>query len=197
MQWTDLCNRALSRLGTNLIASFSDGSNNAQYCLLHYEAVLGSLLSKADWTWAKARAELAQVVAAPVFGNAYAYPLPPDFVRFFHVVDENGVSRPEVETDGSTWAVETLGGARVIATDSGYLFLSYVATPATPALMTEAFAEAYVAHLAAELSIALARSESIHAQLLQEAMMKERSALMSDAELAMDAERTPWFWESR
>ena len=58
--WTkfDICSRALDRVGCATIASFDDGTEEADTAALHYESTVRDLLSKFPWRFAKHDADL-------------------------------------------------------------------------------------------------------------------------------------------
>ncbi len=62
----DLCNRALSVIGTrSSIASMSEASPEARACTLHFEATCRALLRLAPWSFARATVQAALIAAAP------------------------------------------------------------------------------------------------------------------------------------
>lgn len=75
---TDLCNMALQKLGCNKIASLKppDNSPNARACFRVYWRILDMLLRDHAWTFAIQRFQLSASTKAPLFGYAFAYPLP-------------------------------------------------------------------------------------------------------------------------
>lgn len=72
-----ICNRALSRIGAQLITSLSETSQNAQHCNALYAGARDELLMMHEWSWALARADLTQLVTEYT-GWDYAYQLPVD-----------------------------------------------------------------------------------------------------------------------
>lgn len=79
----DVCNTALAHLGAEmLIASIDppDGSAEAGWCATFYPIARRVALESAQWTFAKARATLAQV-ANPSAVWKYAYALPSDHIN--------------------------------------------------------------------------------------------------------------------
>ena len=107
----DLCNMALSHLGAEtLIASISppDGSAEAGYCATFYPMARQVALSEHAWTFAKTRAQLAQVTN-PSTVWAYAYALPSDCVDPVRVLNTAALSvllaTPAWETTGNYLAL--------------------------------------------------------------------------------------------
>ncbi len=84
---TDCCNDALSQIGAQHIANISDGTTNANLCLIFYPALRKALLRSHHWNFSITRVQLAQSTSVPVSGFAYAYTLPPDHLK---VIDYAG-----------------------------------------------------------------------------------------------------------
>lgn len=76
----DICNRALSYLGANLISSFDEQNKSAQFCRLFYTDVLEEVLRSHPWNFATRRVALNQVEYATESGLV-AYQLPADCLR--------------------------------------------------------------------------------------------------------------------
>lgn len=88
----DLSSQALVRLGANPIASFSEGTAEAEVALSLYASTRDALLSAHPWTFATGQATLAQLALTPIADYLYAYQLPADFLRVLSVGD-NGLGR--------------------------------------------------------------------------------------------------------
>lgn len=178
--WLDLANRALSRLGAELIEDFKQGTPNANLVGLHYAEVVRELLSEADWTFARKRLELAATADVPVFGFSFRYPLPDDWIRFSEGRDERGANAPLVDTRGYPWRLE----GQAIVTDAPTVTIVYVAEVGLANVLTMPFRRAYIAALAATLGTSITKSEALRGVLLVEA----RTALDdARAENAMNA----------
>jgi len=78
---TDIANIALVRLGANTISSINDGSPNASHIMMVWDYVRSEVLQLRDWRFAKMKAELTRHPSSPLYGYAYAYALPNDFLR--------------------------------------------------------------------------------------------------------------------
>lgn len=76
----DICNRALSYLGANLISSFDEQTKSAQFCRLFYDDVLEELLRTHPWNFATKRVALNKVEYALTDGLT-AFQLPADCIR--------------------------------------------------------------------------------------------------------------------
>ena len=76
-----LCSRALLRLGARSIASFDEGTAEAEVCANLYPVARDALLSAHPWNFATGQARLARLSAVPVADFSHAFQLPGDFLR--------------------------------------------------------------------------------------------------------------------
>jgi hypothetical protein len=76
-----LCARALVKLGARSIASFDEGTAEAEIAAVLYPSIRDGLLSAHPWSFATAQATLARLARTPVADHAFAYQLPADFLR--------------------------------------------------------------------------------------------------------------------
>lgn len=77
----EICSQALLLVGADEITSFSDETREALICQAMYDTTLKSLLEEHPWRFSLAQAQLAQLVATPLYGYNYAYQLPTDMLR--------------------------------------------------------------------------------------------------------------------
>lgn len=78
---TDICNRALQRLGAQRIQSINDQSPAARACLTCYYPVRDAVLRSHRWGFAIQRFQLAASSTPPVFGPANYFPLPTGWLK--------------------------------------------------------------------------------------------------------------------
>lgn len=76
-----LCSRALLKLGAGSIASFDEGTAEAEVAANLYPVTRDALISSHPWNFATGQATLPRLVAAPVADYAHAFQLPADFLR--------------------------------------------------------------------------------------------------------------------
>ncbi len=76
-----LCSRALIKLGADSIASFEEGTAEAEVAASLYGPIRDALISAHPWTFATGQILLPRLVAEPLADFAYAYQLPSDFLR--------------------------------------------------------------------------------------------------------------------
>ena len=87
----DICNMGLSMLGTNLIATFNDGTTEANLCQLHYPNIRDAVLGARAWTFATTRKELASGTPPDPIpaGWGYAFLAPTDCIRVIQIYTPN------------------------------------------------------------------------------------------------------------
>jgi hypothetical protein len=73
--------RALVKLGARAIASFAEGTAEAEVAAALYPVVRDGLLSAHPWSFATGQATLARLASPPVADHRHAFRLPADFLR--------------------------------------------------------------------------------------------------------------------
>lgn len=76
----DLCSKALNKIGADVIASFDEGSAEAEICYSLYSVLKRKLLSIYPWKFATKIAKLNRVDDNS-FDGSFVYALPSDFLR--------------------------------------------------------------------------------------------------------------------
>ena len=76
-----LCSRALLKLGAGTIASFDEGTAEAEVAANLYPSLRDSALSAYPWKFATGQVGLPRLAASPVADYSMAYQLPADFLR--------------------------------------------------------------------------------------------------------------------
>jgi hypothetical protein len=154
---TNICNRALGRLGDTQILDINDAGTAARACQLHFEGTRDEVLRAHRWNFATTRTILAQNITAPLFGWDYSYTLPVDFIRALEVNEtEDG--------EGNPWACE--GGN--LMTDSESVNLVYIRRETEVVKWDTLFQEAMTLKLAMKLATVLRGSSSQVAELGEE-----------------------------
>jgi hypothetical protein len=155
--WTDICNQALSRVGSKPINNVTtDSTDQAVCCRMFLGDAIDAVLGEHDWRGASKRAQLARLDETPVYGFAYAYQLPSDCVRPY-----------APDTGGSTVSIE---GEKLL-TDAEEVYLTYVARPFDPTTLPPYLRRAIQAQLAVLLALPLTSSEQTAARV--EALFEE------------------------
>ncbi len=142
-----ICNAALIALGEDLIVALTDNTKRAILCAARYDPVRRMLLRSHPWNFAKAQANLAAAVSAPLFDWDYGYPLPADFIRVFDESSDQN-DQPHFEVIGT----------QIFSDDAPPFGLIYVADEQDPTVFDAAFVQLLGLELAAELCEPLTQS---------------------------------------
>ena len=165
-----LCARALVKLGARSIASFDEGTAEAEIASVLYPSVRDGLLSAHPWSFATGQATLARLAQDPVADHAFAFQLPPDFLRALSLgtgARGRGAEYRIVET--------------TLHCDAEPVVLSYVFRPDETGF-PPFFDTALIATLAAEFCLPVTESTS-RADLLRRVAESEfRRARLIDAQ---------------
>ncbi|WP_237217238.1 hypothetical protein [Falsiroseomonas oryziterrae] len=167
-----LCSRALLRLGAQPIASFTEGTAEAEIAANLYPGIRDALLSAHPWSFASGQADLPRLADTPFADFTRCFQLPPDFLRALSA-GSGGRGR------GATYRIHE---DRLHA-DAEAITLTYVFRPdesAFPAF----FAAALVARLAAEFCLPLTESVSRAEALFRLAEQELRAARQADSQQA-------------
>lgn len=165
-----LCSRALLMIGASSIASFDEGTAEAEVAANLYPSVRDALLSAHPWNFALRQSWLARLVEAPVADYSHAYQLPADCLR--------AVSAG-YNASGRGLAYRLLG--RTVHCDADEVVLTYVAR-VEEALFPAFFDQALVARLAAEFCLPLTESTARAEFLHKLAEVELRRARLADAQ---------------
>jgi len=153
-----LCSQALGKIGVGEIASFADGTAEADIARYTYPLVKKRLLSTYPWSFALKRAALARLENG-------AFQLPNDFLRAVKVF-------PNAEYRIS-------GGSLFIPADK--VEMEYVCD-ADEASMSPMFASALVCFLAAEFALSLLDDGARHSLFARAAAMELREARLQESQ---------------
>lgn len=184
-----ICNRALQILGYQSISSITDGSRGSRAMQRAYTPVLISMLRDNFWNFAIKRASLAASATPPIFGPAFSYPLPPDFLDLappdqkYGVANGGFISGPPNTND---WQIE---GQAILSDQVAPINIRYVSSNVTESMFDASFAEAFAALLAIETCEELTQSNTKFAsigKIYDEAMemAKKRNAFESRPAMA-------------
>lgn len=161
-----LCSRALMKLGADSIASFEDGTAEAEVAASLYGPVRDALISGHPWSFASGQAVLAQLAAEPVADYSYAYQLPSDFLRVL-----------SAGTGARGRGIDYRIAERRLHTDVADVTLTYIFRP-DESTFPAFFDQALIARLAAEFCIPLtdstSRAEVLH-KLAEDELMQAKT----------------------
>lgn len=145
-----ICNRALQKLGANIIISLTDNSVSARACNAAYEPVKLAELRMHTWNFAIKRAQLSATIPSPLFAKANAFPVPNDFLRLLP-------PDPDHNLNCLDWQIE---GRQILTNDTAPLEVRYIYNVTDPNEMDALFREALSAKLAMELCEQLTQSNT-------------------------------------
>jgi len=144
----EICNRALQKIGAKRITSITEDSVNARACNNAYNPLRLSELRSHPWSCAIARAQLAASSTEPLFGKAYMYPLPSDYLRSLP-------NDPGYNLNSEDWQIEA---GNILTDDTSPLNLRYIYDLTDPNIMDAMFREALACRLALEICEELTQS---------------------------------------
>lgn len=183
----DICNRALSRLGTRAtISALDENSAEARTASIWYAATRDVLLRSHDWNFARRRVVLAEQGAAPT-GWAFRYAFPTDCIRLLRLASATpNVSSVRFEVAGDATS-------RFVLCDEPAAQAVYTARVDDPNLYDAGFASALVDQLAAHIAYPVTQKTEIAVRLAQMARAALADAMAADANEAegADADRPP------
>lgn len=165
-----MCSRALLKIGASTIASFDEGTAEAEVAANLYPSTRDALVSAHPWSFATGQAPLGRLAAVPVADYANAFQLPSDFLRAL-----SAGSGPR--GSGITYRI----AEDRLHADENQVTLTYIFRPADEVL-PPFFQAALIARLAAEFVIPLTENTG-RAQLLFELAEREfRAARLIDSQ---------------
>lgn len=170
----DICNRALSRLGTRAtIAALSENSAEARTAAIWYAATRDALLRAADWNFARRRVALADLGAPPT-GWSFRYALPIDCLRLLRLAPVTpDLTAPHFEVAGAATG-------RVVLCDEPAAEAIYTARVEDPTLFDAGFAAALVDQLAAHIAYPITQKTEVAVRLAQMARAAFAEAVAVD-----------------
>jgi hypothetical protein len=130
----DVCNDALSIIGEPTITDIDGTDIRSTTCKANYGSICKRLLGAHDWYFASHRVQLNSAYDCPLFGWAYVYELPSNFLRI-------------LETYPPKAAYE-LGASNKIYMNEGVGYIKYISSIDDPSLFDINFRTALVYRLA-------------------------------------------------
>jgi hypothetical protein len=171
----DICNRALSRLGTRAtIAALDENSTEARTASIWYAATRDTLLRAHDWNFARRRVFLARQGTAPT-GWRFRYALPADCVRLLRLASATP------EADAARFEVAGDAAGRFVLCDEPAAEAIYTARVDDPNLHDAGFASALVDQLAAHIAYPITQKTETAVRLAQLARATLADAMAADA----------------
>lgn len=141
-----LSSRALLKIGASSIASFDEGTVEAEVAANLYPSARDALLSAYPWNFATGQVTLPRLTAEPVADFVYAFQLPPDFLRAL-----------SAGTPGRGRGLRYRIAEQRLHADSAEVVLTYIFRPAE-ADFPPFFDQALITRLSAEFCIPITES---------------------------------------
>ena len=165
-----LASRALIKLGAEPIASFGDGTAEAEIAGALYGPARDALLSSYPWSFATGQAALARLGAEPVADFAHAFAMPVDCLRVL-----------SAGAGGRGRGLDYRIARNAIHTSSEAVVLTYIFRP-DESQFPPFFDGALIARLAAELCVPVTENTNRAEMLYRVADLEERRARLIDAQ---------------
>lgn len=147
---TEICNRALQKLGAKRITSIDENSTAAIELRTAYEPVRDACLMEHRWGFAIKRAQIAADSPAPTWGRENSFSLPEDCLLVLPPY-------PEDDNIYRDWVIEN---RKILTDDAAPLYLRYVKKVSDPNEMDVLFREAFATKLAFELCEKITQSNT-------------------------------------
>lgn len=167
-----LCSKALLKIGASTIASYEDGTAEAEVASNLYPVIRDGLLSVYPWSFAVAQTSLGRLAENPLADYQYAYQLPNDLLR---IISAGG--------HGQGRGLEYRVSETTLHTNSKRVNLTYIFRPAESSFPAF-FADALVSRLAAEFCLPLTESASRAEYLAKKANDDITKARLIDSQQA-------------
>lgn len=169
----EICNRALIRIGEDVITSLIDDSERARVCNSIYEEVLDSVMTEYPWNCAIQRASLQQLVDTPVWDFAYSYQLPTDPYCL-------RVISTDLDDDKDLYPWQREGDTLV--TDASAVNIKYLARVEDPNKIPPILRELISVRLAAEIAYPIVGDARLSASMWELYDKKAKQAKLADGQ---------------
>ena len=178
---TDICNAAISHVGTrSKISAIDEGSSEANACLTHFAMVRDATLRAHDWNFARITGSLG-LLQNPPARWAYKYAAPVDCLRIRRLNDVPLVVLPETFYELAADTDTTGAYINVILTNASPVSAIYTAQVTDPLRWDQGFVDAVVYGLAARICFELSGKEEREKALTQMWQLKLREAAAQSA----------------
>lgn len=161
-----IVNRALVKLGETPVLLLTDNVKQARTMAAIFDDTRDAELRANRWKFAIKRAQLSALVATPMFGYAYQYELPDDYLALVQVGEfylRTGMKQR------APWSIE---GRRLLTDQSAPLSIRYVSRVTDTAQFDALFVDSLACRLAMEACETLTQSDS---KFQRVAAMREES----------------------
>ena len=180
-----IANRALTKLGDDRILLLTDETKAARTINSMFFDVRDAEIRRYNWKFAIKRTSLSALVEAPLWGYAYQYPLPSDFLALVQV---NEYYVRSANKQKAPWSVE---GGNILTDFEAPLLLKYRARIENPALFDPLFVEVFACKLAMEACETLTQSSTKYQAATESYKFALQEASRQDA-IENPPDEFPW-----
>ena len=178
--WTQICNRALGRLGNEAITHLNEGTQTSEFCVRFLPQAIEHVLGQCNFKFARRRIRLALNAERPLFGWRYQFTYPMDLIRIIDVFGGNS-NMPE-QTELIEYQIEN----GMILANVDMVQIIYIARPDDPNQLPQSVRNAISTHLAYLLSTPLTSNQQLIALLAAESLQTINQAKTEDAQMNYD-----------
>jgi hypothetical protein len=166
-----ISNKSLIKCGATTIASFTEGSHEANVCSAMYDMVKKGLLYYTFWNFANKKVELNLLAETPIdLSYTKAHSIPGDVIKIKGIFDSQGESIIEYTVEGQK-----------IYSNEDTVFLEFV-EDMEEQYFPVFFIEALVAKMAYEINEAITGIGTLSDRLLNDFNIKLRAARIADGQ---------------
>lgn len=180
----DICNLALAKIGTQVISSLGDSTQQARYCKRFYLQTLSEVLDDPyPWNFAKHRVTLSRSTTPPDSEWLYAYQLPSDFIRLLKL------NAWEPGAPDKNWNIS----GRMIHTDDEIAEIHYIRLVTDVSSFSPKFIEAVSVKLASNIVTPLTKDRGAQFSLLEQYYkLIKPEAQLSGVNQVRPVRKEPW-----
>lgn len=117
----DVCSQSLGLCRAASIASFDEGTNEADICTLYYSTFVNDILTRYPWSFATKKRRLNQDATAPLGEYTYSHIVPANVLRIWGLFPSDSVGAQPI-TD---YDIQTVDGGRRIFSNHENLWLDH------------------------------------------------------------------------
>lgn len=179
----EIANRALFKVGSEPIVSFTDNCKAARLVNQIWDSLRRDELADHPWSFSIKRASLPALLAAPVYGFKYQYQKPSDALRIVELGDEwvwTGFATM-TQYNSNRPRLYVMEGDKIQTDHAAPLNLRYVFDETNTGNWAPQFVEAFACRLAIELCVPLTESDSRTERLRGEYEGIVRKAMSTNA----------------
>ncbi|NOV24161.1 hypothetical protein E5S69_11625 [Cupriavidus necator] len=177
---TEICNRALTKLGAARITDIAENSKSARAMNALWETVRKAELRRRIWTFAAVRTTVPEVTPQPEWGYGHGYQTPSDCLRLLQIGQTFAVPAMTDYRDQDDSAYQLEGGL-ILTDQNAPLKIRYIRDITDTGRFDALFVEALASKLAYEAAEEITQSASKKAQAGEDYKQALRDATATGA----------------